>query len=240
MYLTHLTRNIENIKSILIDGFIFVPNPTKIWDELFLEINEKIPDVPNGMISFTEIPEDISSFQNSFMQNNFGKYGITVDFNWALDNGLRKVAYIDKNSNVFDALKLLLKESFPKNNLVHDFIPQFEIDRLHKMFINNPNNPSFTNNSPLFSLLVNLLQFVETSAHSKEIEYRIKSTKSPNFSENHSSKEIVNLSKNDLFENSLKLAPDNILFLICPKKEIDNFLKEIQKTQYPKIKVVAY
>lgn len=242
-YLSHLTRKRENIKSILNNGFAYIPSPTRIWDDIFNELNLSIPDIENGMISFTEVKNDLSPTDNSYMYAQFGKYGIAVDFNWAINNGAKKVAYVKKNGKVYEALKMLIQESYPDFNYIKQQTDERSAEFIIKMISNNPNLPAtFTN--ALYPLIISILQYIETDAHAKENEFRIRSKFRGLNGQNTSKKNQVDISiimqNANIFSNFLRINPENVLFVFCPKEEVDLLKTDLTESGFQEIEVRGY
>lgn len=244
--ISHVTNSIENVMSILQHGFIHLRNPTKIWDSIMADLGLSLPDLENGMICFTEVDKDLKNFETSIIYRQFGSFGIAVDYNWALDNGLRKVAYISKDGQEYECLKTLIKCSFPKtSNFQNDVISEKEIYETMFMFINDP-NISDTFSNPLFSLLVNLMQWVETDEHVLESEYRIRPIKTISglsLSKKDKKAEIGLLkamSSIGIFDSTLKIKPESVLFFICPVKEKADFIEMLRLTQFSNCQIKSY
>jgi len=244
IFLIHLTKRIETIKSILNIGFIPTHNKTRVWDDIFGELGIEIPDVKNGMVCFTEIHEDLTDFKNSVACREFGDFGIVVDLNWALDHGLRKIAYIAKGGEVYENLKNLLNLSYPrKAKFTNDLFSEEENYEYNKGLFNDPNLPDYFT-TPLFSLIVNLMQWVETDKHFLENEYRIRSKNTFGGIDELDKKEQITilgaLALSGIIDYNLKIKPENILHFVCPVEDQDEFHEMLRKTNFNEVRVVTY
>lgn len=233
--IVHFTRSVESLISILRSGFVYTVNPTRIWEKLFKDIGlANIPDIEHGMVCFSEVPEGVDR-----VTGHFGEYGIAVDFNWALDNGLKKVAYISDDGPVYESFKTLLQES--KKDLP-DYGKIAGDERtgriLQEMLLCNPYTPaSFT--TPLYALIIEMFQWIETDANISENEWRIRSFKKIGGLGDFSKEEQVSLSLG-MKNNILPLPKENILYLKCPEGQQEEFKKKITGNGFGDIKIIFY
>jgi hypothetical protein len=103
----HYTNSFENLSSILKDGFRI----KYCAERLYLgEIGRSFAAHP--MISFCDIP--LSDSMQHF--DAYGKYGIGLTKEWAKQNGVNPVLYIDKNSLIAESIYSLILERRKKNS----------------------------------------------------------------------------------------------------------------------------
>jgi len=96
----HYTDSIDNIKLILKEGFRI-----KYCEEV-LNLGRGKSYAAHPIVSFCDIP--LSDSQQHF--NAYGKYGIGLSKQWATNNGVNPVIYIDKDSLIAESIHELIKE----------------------------------------------------------------------------------------------------------------------------------
>ena len=105
--LFHFTKNIETLKSILLNGF---------WPRYCLEdfnwYNTQLGYIGYPMVCFCDIP---LSRINDHVQF-YGEYGIGLTKSWGLTNKLSPVIYIYPSSGPYDALYKLLGNNYSIKN----------------------------------------------------------------------------------------------------------------------------
>jgi len=242
-HLVHLTKKPENIRSILTEGFIYVFNPTTIHERLFSELGITIPDIERGMISFSELSLDTQSEHTSHMLSKFGQFGIAVDFNWALDNGLRRVAYIPDHGPIYDSLKTLLSKTIPQLDHIKNSTDPRDFNVIQKMLLSDPGVPDiFTD--PLYSLVLDLLQWVETERNANEKEFRIRAPFTfGGISEIGKEQQVAMskaLAKHSLVANTLPIGPERVLFVYCPQEYRKEIASSLLDTKFKNTKVRCY
>jgi hypothetical protein len=97
----HYTDSIEAIKSILKEGFRI-----KYCAEILKIGKSGQSKAAHPMVSFCDIP--LSHSQNHF--GAYGKYGIGLKKEWAVENGVNPVIYIDRYSLIAESIAGLLKD----------------------------------------------------------------------------------------------------------------------------------
>jgi len=103
----HYTNSFEILSSILKEGFRI-----KYCDER-LYLGKKGSSVAaHPMISFCDIP--LSNSVQHF--DAYGKYGIGLTKEWAINNGINPVLYIDRNSLIAESIYSLIKERRKKDS----------------------------------------------------------------------------------------------------------------------------
>lgn len=95
---THFTKNLSSLKGILTDNF-------KVrYCRESINVKAKHYDMLIPMVSFCDIPFS----QVLKHMDSYGNYGLGLKKNWAEENGLNPVLYLEKNSllseNIFDHL----------------------------------------------------------------------------------------------------------------------------------------
>ncbi len=106
--LSHLTKSIDNLLSILETGLIFFPNDRDVFSNL---TEDKLSEPQcQGMILFTDIPFEHSENHRDM----FGDFGIVIDKSWAITNGACKVIYVGSEGEVFTTFKSLFSLLKPK------------------------------------------------------------------------------------------------------------------------------
>ncbi len=246
--IVHCTRSVGSLLSILENGFVFMYNQTKTWELLFGDINKDVPDINLGMVCFTAIPVN-QDFKKYIPLGQFGPFGIAINYSWCLDNGMKPVVYIEKNGKVFELLRGLLVESIPKpkpqmflGGKWIDVEGAYTIKMYEDLLLSCPQLPdSFTN--PLYSHLIELLKWVETSDHKYEREYRIRSKYRAPFSENYEKEENIKTSL--LFKDInpsgfLQIQPEQILYFISPKEQEEDLRDTLKETVFSRILITTY
>lgn len=95
----HYTNSFEILKSILEEGFRI-----KYCTEVLRLLENDGSRAAHPMISFCDIP--LSNSTQHF--NAYGRYGIGLSKNWAIENGVNPVLYIDRKSLFAKSLSQLL------------------------------------------------------------------------------------------------------------------------------------
>lgn len=97
----HYTDSLDIIKSILIEGFRI-----KYCAEVLKLGENGSSQAAHPMVSFCDIP--LSDSKQHF--DTYGKYGIGLSKQWAVEKGINPVLYIDRNSLIADSIYELIKE----------------------------------------------------------------------------------------------------------------------------------
>jgi hypothetical protein len=97
--LFHFTSNVDIIAKILINGF----RPSYCYED-FSFLNEKhdISEFHIPMVCFCDIP--LSKIKKH--SENYGKYGLGMDINWGIENGISPITYTLKRSHVYYSLQV--------------------------------------------------------------------------------------------------------------------------------------
>ncbi len=217
--LIHFTQSLGALESILQHGFLYVHNETETHRHLLDSLGVSYPDVERGMVSFTVVEWD----KSEEIRRVFGAFGIAVDFNWALDQGARQVAYIPSSGPLFEALRTLVREGLPTQNHWDSFLGSEGEGppglKLKEGILSDPGlHGAFT--TPLHSLILELLHWVQTDEHSFEQEYRIRSSHTFGGISAYRPADQVELLKVMTtklgLDYSLSLPIDAVLYFCCP------------------------
>ncbi len=98
--LIHITSCFEKIKSILIEGGLRL----KYCEEEFCLPSRKISQRVHPMVCFMEL----NIHQLKVKKITYGKYGIAFTPEWIINNNIQPVMYMEKHSQVANALASLL------------------------------------------------------------------------------------------------------------------------------------
>ncbi|MCX6742880.1 MAG: abortive infection system antitoxin AbiGi family protein [Candidatus Parcubacteria bacterium] len=172
--LTHYTKDIEKIVSILEFGFFYSYHPTRTFDQLFkdADIDAVEPD-DHAMICFTEL--DIGSATKH--RSKFGQYGIAVSMEWAKAMGAKKVEYVERNSPRYYELLQKLQSNAPAKPFGYPAneqrMPMFE-KVLRQQTLGSPSMAKFFGAGPDWKKILNELLWIQTEAHKEQNEWRIR------------------------------------------------------------------
>lgn len=107
----HYTDSLENIESILSEGFRI----KYCAERLFGETTNSYAAHP--MVSFCDIP--LSQSHKHF--KSYGNYGIGLSKEWAKEKGINPVLYIDENSSISKTFgKFLIERRDKETNLTKE------------------------------------------------------------------------------------------------------------------------
>lgn len=218
-FIVHCTRSIDDLKSILLHGFVPTTNPTRITEPLFHDIGRSVPEADIGMICFTKLNPDALDVAALQTLCQFGPFGIAVTQDWALAYGGRSVAYVKPGGREYLALQDLLKCSCPQP-IDHPNFDDRDRRMVEEMILSNARLPDlFTN--PMFSLLLEMLLWVETDQHRDEREFRIRAPQEFGGLRRYSKRDQVGLvlamATQQNLSYSIKINTEQIVFLLAPK-----------------------
>ena len=175
-------------------------------------------------------------------QAHFGNFGIAVNFEWALNNGAKEVAYIPNKGPIFEALKEMVSVSLPSDEALKKKYLGIEAEEtfnsVKEMISNNLELPGmFT--SPLFYLALDLLQWVETDRNIVEKEYRIRGPVA--FGGMSTASKSVQIKLLTQFAHpskyTLKFQPNDLAFFSCLEQEYDLVRRLIIGTVYESVSI---
>jgi hypothetical protein len=172
--LTHYTKDIEKLVSILNFGFYYSFHPTRTFEQLFedAKIDALEPD-DHAMVCFTELDVDNAAKHRS----KFGNFGIAVSMDWAIRAGAKKVEYVKRGNPRYTELLQKIKSSVP----VMPFgfpadeqkMPMFE-KTLRQLLLGSPAAAKFFGAGDGYEEVLKELLWIQTEAHSEQIEWRIR------------------------------------------------------------------
>lgn len=223
--LTHYTKDIENIRMILENGFAYVPNKRNLIKHFISEYDfTKREPQEFGMISFTELPVEMTKE----IRQTFGCFGITIEMEWALSHKAQKVIYMDIIGPIPEAFGRLFQQAFE--------------DLKSKIEARSPGDKmAFTNKAMavtyggrMYSNLLQIYEYMEPIENSYQQEWRIVHPL-PYYGYKKSKKEIIQ----DVspprgwgqYLNVLGVKPKDVVCLVCPAGE-ENRLRAILPDTY--------
>lgn len=241
--LTHFTRKPQLLKSILSEGFVYRPNSNRVIEELFSELKIDLRAIEIGMICFSEITDDLSYDQNSKMIEDFGPYGIVVNFEWALKLGIKRVIYFPNSGPIYDSFSTLLKNCLPDfSNIKGHFSEKSFIEIRDSLLTNSYLPDIFTN--PLWSNLLAILLWAESDLNKDEKEWRIRAPFNfgglNDLDKNHQVELLKALDKAGIFQNLLKIGPENIQSLVCRQDDKEEVKELIKGTRFSRTIIKTY
>jgi hypothetical protein len=165
MRLTHFTRSIDSVLSILKDGFVFVATRRKLIKHFVPEGGFDTTE-PNqfGTVSFTELEPPLPPRD----MERFGRFGIAVSAEWAMRRRAARVIYVDEDGPVFDALKVIYRIGLQD---VEAKI-RYPEDGLWRGAKTVPSMAAWVG-SPLWSNLTILHSYMEHGRYSYQREWRV-------------------------------------------------------------------
>lgn len=176
--LTHYTKDIESLESILKYGFFYSYHPTRIFEKLFKDANidAREPD-DHAMICLTELLIDHSNEHKS----KFGNYWVSVSLEWAEKIWAKKVEYVKHNDLRYNELLNRLKSSFPKMPFGYSAneqnMPMLE-KHLRQELLGSPVSANFFWAKPDYKNVLNELLWIQIECHKNQIEWRIRNPNS--------------------------------------------------------------
>ena len=241
--LTHFTRNPQNLKSILLEGFVFRPNSNRVIEELFYDLKIDLKAIEIGMICFSEITEDLSYKKNSKMIEDFGPYGIVMNFDWALKLGIKRVIYLPNSGPIYNSFSTLLKNCMPEFSMLKGYLSGFRFNDIRDSLLTNSYLPDiFTN--PLWHNLLEILLWAESELNKDEREWRIRAPFKigglKDLDKNHQLELQKALDKPGIFRNLLKIEPENVHFLVCPADDKEEIKELLKNTKFDKTVIQTY
>jgi hypothetical protein len=230
--------------SILTHGFLYLPNGTTIHQRLYRSLDLTVTDIESGMICFTDTDWD----KSHSIRDRFGQFGIVVDNNWAFDNGARRVAYIAESGPIFDSLKQLLVHTTPTDEALNTWLsPHMGKGAAKKIAAWLRSDPDVARFQmpPLYSLILDMLQWVEIDNHKEEQEFRIRSpTIGGAFSEKSRQEQVqMILSAIPQFPEcifSLSITRDKLQFLCCERRTEDALRSAVMSTDFVDVPIKCY
>lgn len=241
-FIVHCTRNIDDLKSILLHGFVPTINPTRITEPLFHDIGRPVPEADIGMICFTKLNPDVLDVEGLQTLCQFGPFGIAVSQDWALAYGGRSVAYVKPGGSEYLALQALLECSCPQP-IDHPNFDDRDRRAVEEMVLSNARLPDiFTN--PMFSLLLEMLLWVETDQHREEREFRIRAPQEFGGLRGYSKREQVDLvlamATQLNLSYTIKIDLKQIVFLLAPKSSEHQLRKVIRGSMFADVPIKTY
>ncbi len=104
--LYHFTKNKENLKSIIENGFIPFFGQEIVQFDDYSDYKIRVESFPR--VCFTDLP--VNLIQNH--KDKYGAYAIGMKKDWAIKNGMNPILYIQKNSAIGTTLSLLIERIF--------------------------------------------------------------------------------------------------------------------------------
>lgn len=172
--LIHFTKSINDIGKILENGFLYVPNKRNLFEKFVGEnwppkgwtttVTRPEPQY-FGMVSFAQVADhEVGEFQSQF-----GKFGISVKWEWAARNGIDRVIYIHDSGNVFSAFRDLFRNTLKE---YMENIP-YPDDGFYRMGVENKKIANLTPCGRNYSNLLTIYEYMEPSEHGHQREWRL-------------------------------------------------------------------
>jgi len=226
--LIHFTQTINALDSITRNGFLFLHNETEILSPV-LHDSFGISggdNQSNGMVCFTDLPPE----ETLSHQNIFGSYGVGVSKEWLIKNDIKKVEYVEVNSEIYDFYVCSLKAHFPQkingrmvNEIMSDLDDEFDaIQFLSGNFWGEQDR----NENAEYLKVLEKLAWTQTHKHIAESEWRIRNPKPYRFKGSPTRKQQVDLlvscinnpSVKDVIEGLMMYTIDGTVELACVGK----------------------
>ncbi len=222
--LTHYTNSIKGTVNILKNGFAWVANRRELTNTLFPphDYSKREPQ-QFGMVSFTETqPGKVQKEINAF-----GRYGITVSNDWAIQQNVQRVTYVENEGPVTDSLRSIFKIGY------HDCKARIKYpdDAAWQMAFENKAAAGAIAGAALWANLLQLYEYMESAQFASEREWRIVHP-APNYNLANKplSKVIKDVSPPQGWGNYLsvvKVKPEDIEAIICPSSGVEKMKKEL-------------
>lgn len=218
--LTHYTKKIDGMLSILSHGFAWVANRRNIVDVLIPhhDYSRREPQ-QFGMISFTDIaPQEACAHSSTF-----GRYGVVVSDEWAKRQNAQRVIYVDNDGPVAEALRAIFEIGYRDC----EARIRFPEDAGWTMAFENKNVAHAVVGAPLWANLLQLYEYMESSQFSREREWRI-AQPDPLYglADKRTEEVIDNVSPPQgwaKFVNVLGITPADVAAFVCPESECHTF-----------------
>lgn len=232
--LSHYTSSMDALLSILSNGLVFFPNNKNVFASLTnqSESTESEPQC-RGMISFTDIPFE----HGERHRESYGKFGLLLDREWAVNNGACKVIYVGKAGSVYENFRELFLALVPKvQNSGNEHLD---------LWINKiaSTEPEFSKSlgGGAYSHLLELHQYMQSDKEVAESEWRIIRPTGIAWSEGMDINDVKRLCLNDALAGrfpSLKINPACVKGIICPA-EYRNDLVNAVTSQWSGVHVLT-
>ena len=214
--LTHYTANPENVVSILENGFVWAAKRRHLIRDFLPEHDYKKPKrEPQqfGLISFTALPPEHAAA----VRNRFGRFGIAVTAEWAVERNIGQVVYMPPVGPVFDVLKSLFELGYKE---MKDSVQHPE-DGMWTMGFENASAAASINGAMLWANLLRLYEFLEPAHYAEQCEWRFVNS-TPMYSIKEKPKasvaDVVPAKNWALVDGLLavKIRPPGIAYLVTP------------------------
>jgi hypothetical protein len=160
--LVHYTNSAETVASIVRHGFLLVPNKRHLINALLGQqvFTDREPQ-EFGMVSFTQLPVGEATAH----RERFGRFGIMVTWEWALEHDAQRVIYVDHRGPTAKTFAWLFRLAKQELDRATGGAPD-EMTLTNKAF-------AFMSKSNMYPHLLTLYEYMEPEANSTQIEWRI-------------------------------------------------------------------
>lgn len=239
-FLVHYTNSLDVLLSIINEGFVFVPNKRNLMKTF---LGDKWPPKPFhegmikddpqefGMVSFSHI----ARHEVTHYASQFGKYGIAVSWEWAAERGVERVIYVRDSGTVCCSFKWLFQNAV---NILQANIMDPEDGLLHMSF-ENERIAAMIPGGSLYQNLLRLYEFMEPEENAHQREWRITNPE-PDYSFTGDKRRDINMARTDtskLGKKSLKLHPNDIMFIIAPWTSLPTLYWKLSK-QFWRVEII--
>lgn len=233
--LSHYTKSIDALLSILSNGLIYFPNYKNVFASLTSPgaSTENEPQC-RGMISFTDIPFEHSEKH----RESYGRFGLLVDRDWAVNNGACKVIYVGNAGSVYENFRELFLTLVPEVETSGNAHLDLWLNKLAST------KPEFANSlgGAAYSHLLELHQYMQSDEEVAESEWRIIRATRFTWSEGMDINDVKTLCLNAALAGrfpTLKISPECVRGIICPAESKDNLINALPD-QWRSVDVLAH
>ena len=236
-FLTHFTRDITVVQSILENGLLYIPQTRKLLGSLFPKIADQHEFRCRGMVCFFE-----GTYEEAAAQS-YGQYGIALKKQWAEKKGAAKVLYMDQKGPVFSTYLTLL----------HRLMPTFSTEIRDRLFnaiiLGDAVSLAQFGADDAFISAVALYDFVQHIEDYAEREWRIMapsggiSIEADNMPTNVIATTRLQFIKDRGVPDSskpyfrLKIPPEAVHYLIAPESETEKLSLFVSETSFSEIPI---
>ncbi len=248
LVLTHYTSSAEAVGSILRVGFFFSFRPTKTFDQLFRAagLDAQEPD-DKGMVCFTELNVEDATMHRS----EFGSFGIAVSKVWAIDQGARRVSYVEPGGPHFQALLGKLRGHAPRHAFGYPVdeqrMPMFE-KSLRQLLLGRKAAATLFGADAEYRRLLDDLLWVQISSDQNQAEWRIRNPSSLGGIQDairaglHSVESMISWMAAAPLEVRrhclLLVPPEAVRFLVTPRGARSELLELLMQTRFADVRVI--
>lgn len=224
--LTHYTKQISVVASILTNGFGWRANPRRLADLLLPSHDYSVREPQQfGMISFTEL----SASEAAIHREAFGQFGISVTNDWSSRHGAQRVIYVHERGPLTDALRALYAMGY--RDISRKI--RYPEDKLWQMAFENKAVASSIAGSSLWAHLLSIWEYLEPNDCSPQREWRIVNSL-PDYSAPVGLDDFVRGVSPPVgwghVLRVLPIAPMDVHSLICPSMNVDELRQALPPT----------